>query len=78
MRVPQSYIQKCKVTAHVFQGLLIFIAGCITLAVLTKGGDNGGPTKWYFALVRGICVTEVPGGWESALEIQKHRKIELS
>lgn len=51
MRVPQSYIQKCKVVAHVFQILLIFIAGCLTLAVLTKGGDIGGATKYYIALV---------------------------
>ncbi|KAF2181695.1 hypothetical protein K469DRAFT_713298 [Zopfia rhizophila CBS 207.26] len=50
MRVPQSYIQKCKVVAHVFQILLIFIAGCITIAVMTKGGETGGATKYYFAL----------------------------
>lgn len=57
MRVPQSYIQKCKVVAHVFQGIFVFVGGCITLAVLTKGGDNGGATKWYFAL----CFLTVPG-----------------
>ncbi|KAH7122404.1 hypothetical protein B0J11DRAFT_337580 [Dendryphion nanum] len=50
MRIPQSYIQKCKVVAHVFQFFLIFITGCITLAVLTKGGETGGATKFYFAL----------------------------
>jgi hypothetical protein len=52
MKVPQSYIQKCKTVAHVFQALLIFIAGCITISVLTKSGKNGGATSWYFALVR--------------------------
>ncbi|KAF2798377.1 hypothetical protein K505DRAFT_267742 [Melanomma pulvis-pyrius CBS 109.77] len=57
MRVPQSYIQKCKVVAHVFQILLIFVAGCLTLAVLTKGGDIGGATKYYIAL----CFLTGPG-----------------
>ncbi|KAF2012788.1 hypothetical protein BU24DRAFT_465147 [Aaosphaeria arxii CBS 175.79] len=50
MRVPQSYIQKCKVVAHVFQVLLIFIGGCITIAILTKDGETGGATKYFFAL----------------------------
>ncbi|KAF2714824.1 hypothetical protein K504DRAFT_457020 [Pleomassaria siparia CBS 279.74] len=54
MRVPQSYIQKLKVVAHVFQAILIFIAGCLTLAVLTKDGDTGGATKYYIAL---CCLT---------------------
>lgn len=49
MRVPQSYIQKCKVVFHVFQALFIFVAGCITIAVFTKG-STGGATKYYFAL----------------------------
>jgi hypothetical protein len=52
MRVPQSYIQKCKIVAHGFQVLLIFIAACITISVLTKDGTTGGATKYYFALVR--------------------------
>lgn len=51
MRIPQSYIQKCKVVAHGFQVLLIFIAWCITISVLTKDGETGGATKFYFALV---------------------------
>ncbi|ORY16190.1 hypothetical protein BCR34DRAFT_584643 [Clohesyomyces aquaticus] len=54
-RIPQSYIQKCKVTAHVFQVLLIFIGACITIAVLTKG-DTGGATKFFFAL----CFLSIP------------------
>ncbi|KAF2199285.1 hypothetical protein GQ43DRAFT_433537 [Delitschia confertaspora ATCC 74209] len=56
MRVPQSYVQKCKTAAHVFQGLFIFIAGCLTLAVLTKDGEIGGATRWYFAL----CFLSIP------------------
>jgi hypothetical protein len=50
MRVPQSYIQKCKVVGHVFQALFIFVAGCITLAIMTKDGSTGGATKFFFAL----------------------------
>ncbi|KAF2490604.1 hypothetical protein BU16DRAFT_518034 [Lophium mytilinum] len=56
MQVPQSYIQKCKVVAHIFQILLIFIAACITISVLTKDGTNGGATDWYFAL----CFLTIP------------------
>ncbi|OCK79680.1 hypothetical protein K432DRAFT_382870 [Lepidopterella palustris CBS 459.81] len=56
MKIPQSYIQKCKVVAHVFQGLLIFIAGCITLSIFTKDGVTGGASKWFFAL----CFLTIP------------------
>ncbi|KAF2474128.1 uncharacterized protein BDR25DRAFT_332308 [Lindgomyces ingoldianus] len=56
MRIPQSYIQKCKVVAHVFQVLFIFIAACITIGVFTKGGDTGGATKFFFAL----CFLSIP------------------
>jgi hypothetical protein len=52
MKLNTSYVQKCKTVAHIFQIILIFIAGCITIAVLTKGGETGGATKYYFALVR--------------------------
>ena len=51
MRVPQSYIQKCKAVAHIFQALLVFIAGCLTLAVIAKDGPTGSATKYYIALV---------------------------
>lgn len=50
MRIPQSYIQKCKVVGHVFQILLIFVAGCITISILTKGGQTGSATRYFFAL----------------------------
>jgi len=51
MRVPQSYIQKCKVAAHILQVLFIFIGACIAIAVLTKDGETGGAVTFYFALV---------------------------
>jgi hypothetical protein len=52
MKLNTSYVQKCKTVAHIFQIILIFIAGCITIAVFTKGGETGGATRYYFALVR--------------------------
>lgn len=51
MRVPQSYIQKCKVVAHTFQLIFLFIGGCLTIAVLTKDGETGGAVTYHFALV---------------------------
>ena len=52
MRIEQSYIQRCKAVAHGLQALMVFIAGCIMLAVFTKDGSTGSPSKYYFAMVR--------------------------
>lgn len=51
MRVPQSYIQKVKIVAHVFQAIFVFVGLCITIAVMTKEGSTGGASKYYLALV---------------------------
>jgi len=51
MRIPQSYIQKCKVVGHVFQALFIFSGLCMAIVVSAKGGATGGATKFYLALV---------------------------
>jgi hypothetical protein len=51
MRIPQSYIQKCKVVGHTFQTIFIFVGLCITIAVFTKDGETGGATRYYLALV---------------------------
>jgi len=56
MRIPQSYIQKCKVVAHVFQAIFVFIAACLTIAVMTKDGPVEGPTKYFFAM----CFVSIP------------------
>lgn len=56
MRIPQSYIQKCKVVAHVFQAIFVFIAACLTIAVMTKDGDIGGATRYFFAM----CFLSIP------------------
>ncbi|KAF2128501.1 hypothetical protein P153DRAFT_293347 [Dothidotthia symphoricarpi CBS 119687] len=56
MRIPQSYIQKCKIVAHVFQAVLVFVATCLAIAVMVKDGEVGGATKYFFA----ICFLSFP------------------
>lgn len=56
MRVAQSYIQKCKVVAHVFQVVFIFIAACLTISVMAKEGSTGGSTKFFFSM----CLLSIP------------------
>ncbi|KAJ9661714.1 hypothetical protein H2201_006385 [Coniosporium apollinis] len=56
MRIEQSYIQRCKAVAHGLQALMVFIAGCIMLAVFTKEGSTGSPSKYYFAM----CFFTIP------------------
>ncbi|KAF2824059.1 hypothetical protein CC86DRAFT_447621 [Ophiobolus disseminans] len=56
MRIPQSYIQKCKVVGHLFQGIFIFVGLCITITVFSKKGETGGATKFYLAL----CFLSLP------------------
>jgi len=51
MRIPQSYIQKCKVVGHIFQAIFIFVGLCIAVVVFSKKGETGGATKFYLALV---------------------------
>ncbi|KAF1832770.1 hypothetical protein BDW02DRAFT_570677 [Decorospora gaudefroyi] len=56
MRIPQSYIQKCKVVAHTFQAIFVFVAACLTIAVMTKDGEIGGATRYFFAM----CFLSIP------------------
>ncbi|OJD38979.1 chaperone binding protein [Diplodia corticola] len=56
MRVQQSKIQKAKTACHAIQGLLIFVAGCITIAIFTKDGTTDGRSRYFFAL----CFVTVP------------------
>ena len=51
MRLPQTKLQSIKAIVHFVQVFVIFIAGCLTLAVMTKDGGFGGQTGFYFALV---------------------------
>jgi hypothetical protein len=68
MRIPQSYIQKCKVVAHIFQTIFIFVGLCITIAVFTKDGETGGATRFYLALVSQSTLC-----WVERLEDSKTR-----
>ncbi|KAK5166296.1 uncharacterized protein LTR77_008557 [Saxophila tyrrhenica] len=59
MRIPQTYYQKIKAGLHFAQGFLIFIAGCLALAVLTQEGEHGGQVGYYFAQLQ--CFLTLPG-----------------
>ena len=50
-RIPQSYVQKCKILLHALQVVFIFVAGCLTIAIMSKDGTIGGATKYFFAMV---------------------------
>ena len=56
MKLELTYMQKCKAVAHVAQLVLVFIAGCITLAIFTKGGETSSRPRFYLALVGTSCV----------------------
>ncbi|PIA92001.1 hypothetical protein CB0940_09072 [Cercospora beticola] len=56
MRIPQTKLQRVKAGTHLFQSVLVFVAGCLTLAVMTKSGGYGGQSAFYFAL----CFFTIP------------------
>lgn len=51
INIPQSYLQNAKVAAHCIQTLLVFIAACLSIAVLSEDGSQDSGTDWLFALV---------------------------
>ena len=51
MKLAVGYVLKEKIAAHIFQALFIFIAWCMTIAILRADGSTDGRTKWYFAVV---------------------------
>ena len=51
MQLPHNYLQKGKNALHGLQGLVIFLAWAITIAILVKEGPSDGRTKYFFALV---------------------------
>lgn len=57
MRIPQTYIQRTKAGLHFAQAFCIFIAGCLSLDVLTKDGGTGGQTGYFFGLVSTLLVS---------------------
>ncbi|KAL8854137.1 MAG: hypothetical protein Q9221_001059 [Calogaya cf. arnoldii] len=50
MRLPENILQKSKIVLHGVQGLVIFLAWAITIAIFTKDGSTDGRVKYYFAL----------------------------
>jgi hypothetical protein len=66
MRIPQTYIQKIKAGVHFVQAFLIFIGGCLALAVLTKDGKTGAQIGFYFALVS-VTTAVRDVGWNAEL-----------
>ncbi|KAL8995400.1 MAG: hypothetical protein Q9188_006825 [Gyalolechia gomerana] len=50
MRLPENLLQKTKIALHGVQGLVIFLAWAITIAIFTKPGSTDGRTKFFFAL----------------------------
>lgn len=52
MKLPVFLQHKGKSYIHGLQGLIIFLAWALTIAVFTKDGKTDGRTKYYFALVR--------------------------
>ena len=56
MRISQTAIQKIQAGVHFAQAFLIFIGGCLALAVLTKDGTTGGQIGFYFGLVSFMAV----------------------
>jgi hypothetical protein len=51
MRIPQTKPQKLKALVHAVQALFIFVAGCLSLAVLTMSGGSSGTMGYMFGLV---------------------------
>ena len=54
MKLPASLQHKGKNYIHGLQGLIIFLAWALTIAVFTKTGKTDGRTKYYFVLVRNM------------------------
>jgi hypothetical protein len=52
MRLETSKLQKIKMALHSVQAILVFIAACLTIAVLSKSKKTDGRIGWFFAMVR--------------------------
>lgn len=63
MQIPQTVLQKAKAGAHAAQALLIFIGGCLALAVLTMSGGTGGEVGYFFGLVCSLGLNDEDGMW---------------
>ncbi|KAL8768398.1 MAG: hypothetical protein Q9194_005716, partial [Teloschistes cf. exilis] len=50
MQFSENFLQKLKTILHAIQGLIVFLAWAITIAIFTKPGSTDGRTKFFFAL----------------------------
>ena len=53
MQLPPGTLQKGKNAVHAIQGLAVFVAWALTIAVFTQPGNSDGRTRFYFVLVSG-------------------------
>ena len=51
MKLLEQHYQRVKNAIHGLQGLGVFVAWVITIAVFTRRGKSGGQIKYFFALV---------------------------
>lgn len=51
MNLSAHQLQRTKNAIHGVQGLVIFIAWAVTIAVFTKDGNSDGRSKYFFVLV---------------------------
>lgn len=51
MQLPEGLLVRAKNTVHAFQGLAVFVAWALTVAVFTEEGKTDGRTGFYFVLV---------------------------
>lgn len=66
MQLPANVLQRSKNILHAIQGLLIFLAWAVTIAVFTKTGTTDGRSKYFFALVSSSIMTGPDGRLTSA------------
>lgn len=51
MQLPEGTLVRGKNVIHAFQGLAVFVAWALTIAVFTQEGKTDGRTAFYFVLV---------------------------
>lgn len=51
MRLAQDKLARIKNFVHAAQGVVLFFAWALTIAVFTRDGNSDGRTGWYFGLV---------------------------
>jgi hypothetical protein len=57
MVLPSINAASTKNGLHAIQGLIIFLAWVLTIAVFTKGNGVDGRSGWYFGMVRLVLIS---------------------